>query len=144
MLIIAVCHRMVVLSQQQHSMQYKNSSRHLTHAYMICYLFLVAEVRLTGRFYYLAALVLLIYGQISSKNIFPVKLCSLVTGMLIMYVICYAVLALLIRNLMGISTSSDHSNLLKIHSHFIVQQHLSLLANSFNHQTLTYFCCESN
>lgn len=88
---------------------------------MICYLLLVAEVRLTGRFYYLAALVLLIYSQASSRNIFPLKLCSLVTGMLILYVICYAVLALLIRNLMGISTSSDHSNLLKICNHFTVQ-----------------------
>lgn len=44
-----------------------------THAYMICYLFLVAEVRLTGHFYYLAALVLLIYSQISSRNI-PCKI----------------------------------------------------------------------
>lgn len=88
---------------------------------MICYIFLFAEVRLTGHFYYLAALVLLICSQTSSRNMFPVKLCSLVTGMFILYVICFAVLALLIRNLMGISTSSDHSNLLKIYNHFIVQ-----------------------
>lgn len=88
---------------------------------MICYIFLVAEMTLTSHFYYLAALVLLICSQISSRNIFPVKLCSLVAGMFILYVICYAVLALLIRNLMGISTGSDHFNLLKIYNHFIVQ-----------------------
>lgn len=45
----------------------------------------------------LVALELLIYSQISCKNIFPVKLCSLVAEMLILYVICYALLALLIE-----------------------------------------------
>lgn len=103
-------------------MQCKNWSRRLKMHIWFVIFFLVAKVRLLGRFYYLAALVLLIYGQIPSRNIFPEKLCLLVTGMLILYVICYAVLALLIRNFMGISTSSDHFQFTEdIQSHFTVQ-----------------------